>query len=92
VRKKPSETLPLPGLIDRERESMLVFTVLTDIFTPIASGIAQIPNAGGLTVTLYTVYVATCERILRDMVIHFMDHDIDIESLLEDIWLAEVNT
>ncbi len=70
----------------RERETILVHTILTGICTPLARAFKSMPETGLLT-TRYTLYADACSMVLsNDNVIPFMPHDIKVYDLIDNIW------
>ena len=70
----------------RERETILVHTIVTGIAKPLARAFKGMPEKGLLT-TRYQLYHDTCSMVLSgDNVIPFMHHDIKVPDLLDNIW------
>jgi hypothetical protein len=70
----------------RERETILVHTIVTGIAKPLAKAFKGMPETGLLT-TRYQLYHDTCSMVLgNDNVIPFMHHDIKVPDLLDNIW------
>jgi hypothetical protein len=70
----------------RERETILVHTIVTGIAKPLARAFKGMPETGLLT-TRYQLYHDTCSMVLSgDHVISFMHHDIKVPDLLDNIW------
>jgi hypothetical protein len=70
----------------RERETILVHTIVTGIAKPLAKAFKGMPETGLLT-TRYQLYHDTCSMVLSgDHVIPFMHHDIKVPDLLDNIW------
>ncbi len=71
----------------RERETILVHTIVTGIAAPLARAFKSMPETGLLTAR-YQLYVDTCSMILDsdDNVIPFMMHDVKVDDLIDNIW------
>ena len=70
----------------RERETILVHTIVSGIAQPLARAFKGMPETGFLT-TRYQLYHDTCSMVLgNDNVIPFMHHDIKVPNLLDTIW------
>jgi hypothetical protein len=70
----------------RERETILVHTIVSGIAKPLARAFKGMPETGLLT-TRYQLYHDTCSMVLgNDNVIPFMHHDIKVPDLLDNIW------
>lgn len=76
----------------RERETILVHTIVTGIAAPLARAFRAMPETGLLT-TRYSLYTNACKEILyRGHVIPFMHHDISIPDLLDHVWRTSKET
>lgn len=70
----------------RERETILVHTIVTGIAAPLAQAFKNMPETGLLT-TRYQLYCDACGMVLgNDNVIPFMHHDIKVYDLLDKVW------
>jgi len=71
----------------RERETILVHTLVTGIAQPLARAFKSMPETGLLT-TRYQLYVNTFAAIFDrgDHVIPLMPHDIKVYDLIDNIW------
>jgi len=70
----------------RERETILVHTIVTGIAQPLARAFKSMPETGLLT-TRYTLYADACSMVLsNDNVIPFMMHDVKVDDLIDNIW------
>ena len=71
----------------RERETILVFTLVKGIATPLAKAFKNMPETGLLT-TRYQLYLDTFAMIFDkgDHVIPLMPHDVKVYDLIDNIW------
>ena len=70
----------------RERETILVHTIVTGIAAPLAQAFKGMPETGLLT-TRYQLYCDACGMVLgNDNLIPFMPHDVKIDDLIDKVW------
>jgi hypothetical protein len=71
----------------RDKETILVHTLVTGIAQPLARAFKSMPETGLLT-TRYQLYVNTFAAIFDrgDHVIPLMPHDVKVYDLIDNIW------
>ena len=67
-------------------ETFYVHTVVTGIARALARACLDLAYSPGLTSTPYAIYTDLMQRALDTHATYFLEHNVDIESLINHIW------